>query len=380
MLRLAFATNEPRSRFLLAELARMAEVVTEIDFDQIDPLTKYSAALLSYRRPRSEWWEAYQMHPLLQSRRRTVLARALHKPTAAVDALVMWGSWFHPFRDRPPATVPYFNYIDQSHSLTPSFGEPAASPRGRARAHQLQAETYRDSSGILCMSQWARAQTLAAHAVPSDKVHVVGWGPCGVDLSAEEIPADAREPLILHVSNSFHRKGVDFLLATARLVAVAEPTARFVVVGQDAENMAVRNTEAVTFVGPVTDRAVLTEYFRRASVFFMPHRFDRSPHALVEAMSAGLPVVTSAQGGSIELVDGSCAGRCVPIGDVAGYAEAIVALLRDPDARRRAGANGRAAVRRTYNWPAVGKQMLQIVMSATHHGGNSEGNDEAARA
>jgi glycosyltransferase involved in cell wall biosynthesis len=369
MLSLAFATNEPRSRFLLAELERLADVVTEIDFDQIDPLTKYAAALLSYRRPRSEWWDAYQMHPLLQSRRRKVLARALHGPTAAVDALLMWGSWFHPFRDRVPNAVPFFNYIDQSHSLTANFGEPAASPHGRARAHRLQAETYRDSSGILCMSQWARAQTLAAHAVLSDKVHVVGWGPCGVDLSNEHIPESAREPLILHVSNSFHRKGVDFLLATARLVAAMDPTARFVVVGKDAENMVVQDTATVTFVGPVTDRAVLADYFRRARVFFMPHRFDRSPHALVEAMSAGLPVVTSAQGGSIELVEGSGAGRCVPIGDVAGYAEAIVALLRDPDARGRAGANGRTAVRRTYNWPAVARHILEVVTHATHHEG-----------
>jgi glycosyltransferase involved in cell wall biosynthesis len=380
MPRLAFATNEPRSRFLLAELMRLADVVTEIDFDQIDPLTKYSAALLSYRRPRSEWWDAYQMHPLVQSRRRKVLARALRGPIATVDALLMWGSWFHPFRDRSSTAVPYFNYIDQSHSLIPSFGEPAASPRGRVRAHQLQAETYRDSGGILCMSQWARAQTLAAHEVPSHKVHVVGWGPCGVDLSAEQITETAREPLVLHVSNSFHRKGVDFLLETARLVAAVVPAARFVVVGKDAENMVVRNTENVTFVGAVTDRLALADYFRRASVFFMPHRFDRSPHAVVEAMSAGLPVVTSAQGGSIELVDGSRAGHCLPIGDVAGYAEAIIGLLKDPDARQRAGANGRGAVRQTYNWRTVAQRILRLMTGDTYRDGAAQRSGAGARA
>ena len=363
---LAFATNEPRSRFLLAELRRLTGGVAEIEFDHIDPATKYAAALLSYRRPRTDWWEAYQMHPLVQRRRRTVLARALHTRAPAADALIMWGSWFHPFRTRPsPETaLPYFNYIDQSHALTSSFGEPGGSPRGRVRAHQLQAETYRDSSGVLCMSEWARQQTLAAHAVPEDKLHVVGWGPCGVDLSAEEIPFENREPLILHVSNSFRRKGIDFVLETARVVTAAEPAARFVVVGRDSEGMAPGNTESVTFVGSVTDRAALTEYFRRASVFFVPHRFDRSPHATVEAMSAELPVVTSAQGGSIELVEGSQSGCCLPIGDVPGYARAILTFLRDGEARRRAGANGRAAVRQTYNWRSVAERILQVVTRA----------------
>ncbi len=368
-LRLGFASNEPRSRYLVSELRELAEEVVEIDFDHIDAATKYSAALLSWRRPRSDWWEAYQMHPLVQRRRRVILQRALAAVDAELDALVMWGSWFHPFRTRPASGLTYFNYIDQSYSLTPSFGEPRASPRGRTQAHRLQAETYRDSQGILCMSQWARAQTLAAHTVPAEKVHVVGWGPCGVDLSSEEIPADSREPLILHVSNSFYRKGVDYLLETARLVAEAEPSARFLVIGDDCEKMPVRDTANVTFVGPVVDRETLAAYLRRASLFFLPHRFDRSPHVLVEAMSAGLPIVTSSQGGSVELVAGSRAGYCVAIGDVPGYARAIMALLRDPAARSGMGAHGRAAVRRTYNWRAVAATILRVAAQAIKRAG-----------
>jgi glycosyltransferase involved in cell wall biosynthesis len=363
MLRVAFTTNEPRSQMLLAELARQAKIAVEIDFDQIDGFTKYAAALLTYRSPRSEWWSAYQMHPLLQRRRRVVLAQSLRPHLAQLDALLMWGSWFHPFRGTA-ASLPYFTYIDQSHSLTPSHGEPAVSLRGQAKAHGLQAETYRDASGVLCMSEWAREQTAAAHELPDSKLHVVGWGPCAVDLSGEELSDAHREPLVLHVSSSFRRKGVDFLIDAARRVRQSEPQLKFVVVGGDVERMAVRDTEDVRFVGPITDRAVLADYFRRAAIFFLPHRFDRSPHVLAEAMSAGLPIVTSAQGGAVELVHGNDAGLCIPIGDVRGYSEAILSLWRDAAMRQRMAANGRDAVRRQYNWHSVAANILRIMTEA----------------
>lgn len=345
----------------MPELSQLAQAVIEVGFDEIDRMTKYAAAALSYDRSRFDWWTGYQMHPLVQRRRRVVLQRALRSHASKVDALLMWGSWFHPFGNSSTFQLPYFNYIDQSCSLNPEPDEPSAPERLRRRSHALQAETYRDSSGVLCWSEWARAQTLRSHAISEEKIHVVGWGPCGVDLSAENMPLTKREPLVLHVSNNFYRKGVDFLLETARIVGETEPNARFVVVGKDCAAMRLEDTWNVTFVGPLGDADALAEYFRRASVFFLPHRFDRSPHVLVEAMSAGLPVVTSFQGGSVELVRGNGAGECVPVGDVGAYARAIVSLLRDPDARHQIGERGRTAVRRTYNWRSVAARIVDVV-------------------
>jgi glycosyltransferase involved in cell wall biosynthesis len=361
-LRLAFAANDPRAGFVLRQLAELTEAVFPVEFDQIDFVTKYGAAALSYRPARSEWWDAYQMHPLIQRRRRMVLQKSLGGYEGGVDALVMWGSWFHPFKNASVATIPYFNYIDQSHFLGAIPGQPLVSGRGRVESHRLQAETYRDSSGILCMSEWAREQTLTAHSISSAKVEVAGWGPCGADLSNEDIPESKRERLILHVSNDFRRKGVDFLLETARLVAEAEPTVRFVVVGEDSSGLEVHDTPTVRFVGPIRDAHVLAEYFRRASVFFLPHRFDRSPHVLVEAMSAALPFVASSQGGAVELAAEGRVGLCEEIGDVSGYARAILLLLRDSERRQRMGVNAKALMLARYNWSSVAHKIVDAVV------------------
>jgi glycosyltransferase involved in cell wall biosynthesis len=65
--------------------------------------------------------------------------------------------------------------------------------------------------------------------------------------------------------------------------------------------------------------------------------------AFLEALSAGLPIVTSALGGALELVDERC-GMLVPAEDVGALAAALRALITDGALRRRMGeaARGRA--------------------------------------
>src|SRR5436853_5511194 len=136
MLRLAFAANDPRASFLGAELDKLVHVAARIDFDDIDLFTKCVAALLSFAVPRSEWWGNYQMHPLVQRRRRAVLQGELEPLESRIDALLLWGSWFHPFRNGRARHVPYFSYVDQSRSLTPIIVEPARSVAGHRRVFE----------------------------------------------------------------------------------------------------------------------------------------------------------------------------------------------------------------------------------------------------
>ena len=112
-MRLALTGNEPRQRYLFEELRRTTDVVAELPFDEIDPLTKYLAAALSFATPREEWWGNYQMHPIVQRRRRRVLNRGIRGLDTSIDALLMWGSWFNPnVVSKDGASLPFFIYID----------------------------------------------------------------------------------------------------------------------------------------------------------------------------------------------------------------------------------------------------------------------------
>jgi glycosyltransferase involved in cell wall biosynthesis len=63
--------------------------------------------------------------------------------------------------------------------------------------------------------------------------------------------------------------------------------------------------------------------------------------AFVEALYAGLPVVTTALGGALEIVDPSC-GILVPAGDAASLATALRGLIENPDRRKALGAAGQS--------------------------------------
>ena len=233
---------------------------------------------------------------------------------------------------------------------------------GRRKSYKMQVETYQDCAGIFCMSEWAKQQTLESHSyLPEEKVHVVGWGPCGIDIAQEKLDLRKKEALVLHVSNDFHRKGVDFIIKTAATVLKKDPKIKFVVVGEDPQFRPSNYPSNLEFLGRITERKKLENLFRRASIFFLPHRFDRNPHVLVEAMGAGSALVASRQGGAIEVIENQGTGHLCEIGHIDAYAEAIYTTLNDNKLFKSMATNSKMLAASNYNWDTIAKKMLSHI-------------------
>lgn len=358
MAKLLFTANDKRATSLASALRELGHELVEVPFDDIDRVTKLRAGALSFSSPRMEWWQNYQTHPLVQARRADVFRRNAQAHADTSDGIVMWGSWFAPVLHRSDGSaVPYVYYIDQSRSVTPDPLElKPRFPRPRG-GNRRQREGYLGSAGVFCMSRWAVEQTARAHpGLPPSLVRWAGWGPCAFDLSAEPLEERTGPPVVLHVGNDFYRKGVDFLVQVARRVRAEIPDVRFIVVGRDQSDYPVDLSE-VEYLGLLSDREQLKQLFRSASLFFLPNRFDRSPHVLVEAMSAGTPVVVSQQGGPGELVTNYDVGAGAAVGDIAGYANAILSLLRDGERRRRQGLEGKRLAASTFSWKEIAERV-----------------------
>jgi glycosyltransferase involved in cell wall biosynthesis len=95
--------------------------------------------------------------------------------------------------------------------------------------------------------------------------------------------------------------------------------------------------DRVRFLGHRTDVPALLSL---SDIFCQPN-LAPEPFgiSMVEAMSAGLPVVASAAGGALEIVDESC-GVLVPLGDATALAGALERLIRDSAERQRLGRAG----------------------------------------
>jgi hypothetical protein len=151
---------------------------------------------------------------------------------------------------------------------------------------------------------------------------------------------DETRAVVAYVGKLSRRKGVDDLLLAARDIVRAEPSVELVLAGgwdpeayqADTEQF-VRESDLSSFThfpGPISGETKAT-LLARAWVLVVPSHSEGHPWIILEAMSAGVPVVTTDTGATAETVlDGIC-GFVVPVGNSRALAERVITILQDPD-------------------------------------------------
>ncbi|MFN2468632.1 MAG: glycosyltransferase family 4 protein [Gaiellaceae bacterium] len=108
----------------------------------------------------------------------------------------------------------------------------------------------------------------------------------------------------------------------------------------------------------------LLRLYERAAVVACPSHREGFGVVCAEAMAHGRPVVASAVGGLLDLVDHGVTGLLVPPGDVAALRDALRRLLGDAALRARLGAAARERARRELSWDAVTDDTLSAYAEA----------------
>jgi glycosyltransferase involved in cell wall biosynthesis len=91
----------------------------------------------------------------------------------------------------------------------------------------------------------------------------------------------------------------------------------------------------------------------RCRTFVLPSVHEGQPLAVMEAAHLGLPAVVSSLPGIKEIVDEAETGYCVPVYDVAGYADRLSRLLMDPDLARRMSLAAKRRAARDFNFERI---------------------------
>lgn len=121
-----------------------------------------------------------------------------------------------------------------------------------------------------------------------------------------------------------------------------------------------RARERVRFAGRVSHEETAT-FYQEADVFVFPSIFEAFPIPPIEAMAAGLPVVATSVGGTVESVRDGETGLLVPRADAGALTGAIERLVSDGASRATMGAAGRRRVFERFSWDSVCDSMLQLV-------------------
>jgi glycosyltransferase involved in cell wall biosynthesis len=142
-------------------------------------------------------------------------------------------------------------------------------------------------------------------------------------------------------------------LETASLIARDEPRARFFVAGDgelradlERQSAALGLGDRMRFLGWRRDLAAI---YGATDVFLLTSRNEGTPVALIESLAAGVPGVATDVGGIRDVMASDEVGLVAPFGDARALAAHVLALLRDPDRRRRMGEAGRRSVAARYS-------------------------------
>ena len=185
----------------------------------------------------------------------------------------------------------------------------------------------------------------------------------------EHSPARARARIVLTGARINPDKGLDVLIRAAAEVVTSHDDVDFLVAGHVQrgyerhyeELLALRASLGLSrrfhFLGAVDDAEAC---WASADVYCQPSRVEPFGLGVVEAMSAGKPVVVSRVGGLAEIVPDEEYGVLVLPEDATALAAGLCALLRDPARHRRLADAGRDRMLRTFTVERMADELLSV--------------------
>ncbi len=241
--------------------------------------------------------------------------------------------------------VPVIVHTFHGHVLRGYFS-PAKTAVYRAIERRLAVRTDR----LLTVTDRVRDELLELGVGRPEQYATV---PLGFDLApllqAERRRGELRQelqigdaPLIGIVARLVPIKAHEVFLAAAARVHAAVPRARFLIVGDGERRQALEQLVDALGLRPATLflgwRADLDRLYADLDVVVLTSRNEGSPVALIEAMAAGVPVVSTDVGGVADVVEDGASGILAAMDDDAALAAGVLAVLADRD---RAAAMGR---------------------------------------
>jgi glycosyltransferase involved in cell wall biosynthesis len=218
-------------------------------------------------------------------------------------------------------------------------------------------------------NSWAARDNAEALGVPARRLHVltnvIDLAELDRALDGSAPRAVSSPPTLLLLCRLYPVKRVDRFLRVVELVRRRVPDLRALIVGDGSERAALEATAVnlgllpgtVEFLGRRDDVAsVLTA----SDVLVVTSDHEGFPNVILEAMAAGLPVVTTPAGDAARIVEEGATGHVVGFEDIEAMADRLVQLLADPARRKSLGTASRQAVESRYAREGLAERLIRL--------------------
>lgn len=247
-----------------------------------------------------------------------------------------------------------------------------------AEGKRLYGALLQSNALLLPISQRWQKRLISWGALPERTlVHHMG-----VDLEKFEysshLPSSDGPIRILTVARLVEQKGYEYAIrAIASLRTLTSRDLKYTIIGagdgggnlEDSLKCLVDELEiadTVSFAGPQPQH-IVRDYISKANIFLLPSVTTADgyqegiPVALMEAMAAGLPVVTTRHSGIPELVEDGVSGFLAEERAVTPLAEAMTCVIQDRELAGRIAAGARAKVETEFNLLTLNARLAQML-------------------
>jgi glycosyltransferase involved in cell wall biosynthesis len=227
----------------------------------------------------------------------------------------------------------------------------------------MQMKVARQLDPLIVVSESTRRDIVREFGVKSERTRLVLHG---IDhLQFRPMPQIKRRDdlIVACASADVPLKGLIYLIRAYAELLKTRPNLKLRVIGRLREGNTTDELrergimDKVEFVSGLTDEQI-TELYNEATIAVSPSVYEGFGFPAGEAMSCGTPVLATT-GGSLPEVVGD-AGVIVPHSNPAALAQAIGALLDDPEGRARLGQAGRDRILANFKWERAARECAEI--------------------
>lgn len=225
---------------------------------------------------------------------------------------------------------------------------------------------------VFTCSEYMKKEVNLAFATPLDKIEVV---PNAIDaekynIEFEKEPfrsqfAHPEEKIVFYVGRMVREKGVEVLIEAIPKVLSEYPQAKFLIVGGGYNEHLKRRAwelgiyQKVYFTGYVDDET-LTKIYKVIDCAVYPSLYEPFGIVALEAMAAGVPVVTSDIGGFKEIVEHTVTGIHTWANNPDSLAWGILQILKNPEYAEKLKREAKKRVKEKFSWEKSAEKAIEI--------------------
>jgi alpha-maltose-1-phosphate synthase len=244
--------------------------------------------------------------------------------------------------------------MQQEAALHPEFADSA--PIDAAEWLLAQRDTEALLADVIIVGSEYAKGTMVRHGVEPSRIVIVPYG-ADIERFRPVTHVNAGRFRVLFVGQLSQRKGIKYLLEAVKGVAI--PQLELVLVGGvvGSGSGLVPYRDYFTHI-PNVPHVEVHKYFQNADLFVYPSLHEGSAIAIYEALASGLPVITTANSGSV-IRDGS-EGFIVPIRSIDALKEKILLFYQNRSLRAEMGHNARALAEQ-FSWQAYRTKLSNLI-------------------